>query len=150
MQVVNKVLREMAEEGKELTFSAFKYQLNSQNFAKGQSGPLNMRLRLLESFLDIDHDDFFSPWAPRRSNTNREKTTGNVAWEFKKGTLTIIDLSCPFVDENDACALFNICLGIFLERRDKGGRIIALDEAHKVCSTYPWVLPYSTLAGCRC
>jgi hypothetical protein len=95
-----------------------------------------MRLRLLESFLDIDKDDF-SHWAPRKSNTKREKTTGNDAWKFKEGTLTIIDLSCPFVDENDACALFNICLGIFLERRDKGGRIIALDEAHKVGTICP-------------
>jgi len=40
-------------------------------------------------------------------------------------------LSCPFVNGNDACALFTICLGLFLADRSQHGRVIALDEAHK-------------------
>jgi hypothetical protein len=31
-----------------------------------------------------------------------------------------------------ACALFDICTGIFLESNVENGRVIALDEAHKV------------------
>ena len=54
------------------------------------------------------------------------------AWKFEPGTLTIIDLSGPFVDESAACTLFSICLDLFLENRDRAGRIVALDEAHKV------------------
>ena len=42
------------------------------------------------------------------------------------------DLSCPFVDEKTACDLFEMCLTIFLETRGDVGRIVALDEAHKV------------------
>ena len=54
------------------------------------------------------------------------------AGSFDPGSLTIIDLSCPFVDESAACALFTICLELFLENRGDVGRVIALDEAHKV------------------
>lgn len=53
-------------------------------------------------------------------------------WSFEAGTLTIVDLSCPFIDESAACAMFDICLALFLEERAGVGRIIALDEAHKV------------------
>lgn len=89
-----------------------------------------MRLDLLESFLDT---------TPSGGWNSINKNSVSDVWQFKKGTLTIIDLSCPFVDENDACALFNICLGIFLENRNQAGRIIALDEAHKV-GRYPFGL----------
>ena len=53
-------------------------------------------------------------------------------WDFKAGELTIVDLSCPFIEEGAACALFNICLSLFLEGRQNVGRLVALDEAHKV------------------
>ena len=41
-------------------------------------------------------------------------------------------ISCPFVEEGAACALFNICLELFQEGREDIGRLVALDEAHKV------------------
>lgn len=47
----------------------------------------------------------------------------------------MVDLSCPCVTADGACALFNICLSIFLEQDIKTGRVIALDEAHKVSNT---------------
>jgi hypothetical protein len=50
----------------------------------------------------------------------------------KPGTLTIVDLSCPCVTSEGACALFNMCLSLFLEQKTNVGRIVALDEAHKV------------------
>lgn len=49
----------------------------------------------------------------------------------QSGQLTIIDLSCPCVTPEMACALFNICLSLFLQQPATMGRIIALDEAHK-------------------
>ena len=54
------------------------------------------------------------------------------AWQFPAGSLTIVDLSCPFIEESMACTLFGIALDIFLEQRSTTvGRIVALDEAHK-------------------
>lgn len=86
---------------------------------RGQDLPLKMRLQLLESFLILP---------------GKDKGIPKDTWKFNPGTLTIIDLSCPFVDADDACALFNICLSLFLENRHEGGRLVALDEAHKVRS----------------
>lgn len=63
----------------------------------------------------------------REAQTLKAKT-----WSFPPGSLTIVDLSCPFVDDSAACALFNICLELFLETRGNAGRVVALDEAHKV------------------
>ena len=47
------------------------------------------------------------------------------------GTLTIIDLSDPFVDASTACGFFNICLALFKKNRPSSGLVVALDEAHK-------------------
>ncbi|KAN0074166.1 hypothetical protein V8E54_008103 [Elaphomyces granulatus] len=125
MEVVMRILREMAKEATGQTginYASFKYRLNGENLMKGQNGPLKMRLQLLESFLDLP-------------GLRPAKETDSDLWDFKSGTLTIVDLSCPFVAENDACALFNICLSLFLERRHQGGRLVALDEAHKFLTT---------------
>jgi hypothetical protein len=116
-----KILRDLAREssgGPGLNYRAFRQRLDAVKLVGGQDAPLRMRLQLLESFLAL------------HGNNNVPKDT----WTFKPGTLTIVDLSCPFVAENDACALFNICLSLFLENRHEGGRLVALDEAHKVSS----------------
>ena len=65
-----------------------------------------------------------------------ERASRARAWNFEPGILTIVDLSCSFVDDNAACALFNICLELFLESRGSVGRIVVLDKAHKVRFSY--------------
>src|SRR5436190_4759224 len=106
----------MAEESqghRGLNFEEFKLRLLGERFVKGQQAPLQMRLRLLESFLEKE------PSTPYGKRPVSSKEPEDDVWDFKRGSLTIVDLSCPFVDESDACALFNICLGIFLEGRSK-------------------------------
>lgn len=105
-----------------------------EGFDSRQNGSLDMRLQLLESFLSLT------------GNTQKEKklkTNGGAPqqdiFKNKSGELTIVDLSDPFVDAPTACTLFDICLTLFLEGKieEEGqsiGRVIALDEAHKVCS----------------
>lgn len=46
-----------------------------------------------------------------------------------------MDLSDQFVNESDACALFSICLKLFMDGWQSNPRIIALDEAHKFLTT---------------
>ena len=104
-----------------LDYSAFKRKLDSQGFSRDQNGPLKLRLDLLESFMD----------QPTKARTI-SKGAAQDAWSFQKGSLTIVDLSCPFVDDSAACALFTICLALFLEDRGDVGRVVVLDEAHKV------------------
>ena len=125
MQTVLQTLRDMAREPKRLPgidYGAFKSRVLARPLTPSQLGPLELRLDLLESFLALP-----------KSNVKRMKTKGN-SWTPAGGKLVIVDLSCPFVDADTACALFGICLGIFLEQRMDIGRIIALDEAHKVYS----------------
>lgn len=104
----------------------FKKRIENQGFMDKQDAPLRMRLSLVESFLD---------GGPGPKLTNNQKKARAKLWDFEPGSLTIVDLSCPYVNENDACALFSICLSLALENRGTGGRIVALDEAHKVCLT---------------
>ncbi|KAK2739634.1 hypothetical protein FQN55_009370 [Onygenales sp. PD_40] len=133
MEVVTKVLREMAEQSqgrRGIDFQEFRSRLREARFTKDQNGPLEMRLQLLESFLQKPSTGMLGKYR----TTNPALPEENV-WDFPKGSLTIIDLSCPFVDENDACSLFNIGLSIFMERRSESGRIVALDEAHKFLTT---------------
>jgi hypothetical protein len=124
LEVLFQILRNMALEAQGrpgVDYSKFKDRLEAAGLTREQTGPLRLRLQLLESFLD--------------QKINKGKGANFPAsniWNFEQGSLTIVDLSDPFVNQNDACALFSICLTLFMESRGQGGRIVALDEAHKV------------------
>jgi len=123
MEVAYKILRDMAMESNGspgVNYSDFTSRLSRQGFSGQQNGPLKLRLQLLESFLAAKEQDTAS------------STLLDGVFQSSQGSLTIVDLSCPFVNENDACALFSICLSIFMEHRAGCGRIVAIDEAHKV------------------
>lgn len=125
MEVVTNILRDMAMEGSSkgvFSYTEFRRRLSLTKWVQGQMAPLEMRLQLLESFL--------KPSA--LTKTTRPAAAEEDIWDFEPGTLTIIDLSDPFVSSNDACSLFSICVSIFLEGRATCGRVLALDEAHKV------------------
>ena len=110
---ITKILREMASTSPNgFDYSQFKRRLQTSHLTRAQQGPLQQRLDLLESFLAADNS------AP--------------SWTFESGGVTIIDLSCPFVDANMACMLFNIGIRLYLESGLTNGKIIAIDEAHKV------------------
>jgi hypothetical protein len=143
-----------------LNYSEFLRRLHIEGFTDAQMGPLRLRLGLLESFLKASETSAPAPpptrpqfldthkgkkaareWDAKRQGeevTMRVKAWKGIEdfrsklWGFDPGTLTIVDLSCPFVDENAACALFAISLQLFLDSRSNVGGIIALDEAHKV------------------
>lgn len=93
-----------------------------------------MRLEVLESFFEPRSVASRGAFSDR----SKFKPVSEDIWTFPKGGLTIVDLSCPFVGPDDACVLFNICVSLFLKGRADAGRIIALDEAHKV----PYIFPF--------
>ena len=134
-QSVCRILRSMAMKNKHcegLNYQDFKDKLLPEKFNEAQRAMLYTRLQLLESFMFPRKG---IKWLNEEDAQEREKIKKAGIWDFKPGSLTIVDLSCPFVDESAACAMFNICLAIFLEDRLKASRIVALDEAHKVRST---------------
>jgi hypothetical protein len=113
MGQITRILRELAATSPaEFNYNAFKGALESCTLTWSQRIPLQQRLGLLESFLDLEDSA--------------------MDYNFEAGSLTIIDLSCPFVDANTACVLFDICMGLYLEFDPTIGKIIAMDEAHKV------------------
>lgn len=136
-------------------YDAFRKKVDAEAFTGQQMAPLKLRLDLLESFMDRPSKTEEGQQAPAFPDTkagrqarskwfvqkarerSMEKQSAERAWDFKPGTLTIVDLSCPFVDESSACALFSICLDLFLESRNNASRIVALDEAHKVEIAFP-------------
>lgn len=163
-KVVCNILRRMAIEsqgGPGFDYTVFKNRLLVEGFTEKQNGPLRLRLNLLESFMDIPPQEgsqtsSIKPiFPPTKQGLKAQKRweeaellkieealaksrTKPDIWSFKPGSLTIVDLSCPFIDEGAACVLFNICLALFLEDRSNASRIIALDEAHKVCVQTPF------------
>jgi hypothetical protein len=61
----------------------------------------------------------------------RDAIPSNNILHLEPGTLTIVDLSDPFVDAATVCILFQICLSIFSSTPPDHGLVVALDEAHK-------------------
>jgi len=134
---VKKILREMAiDTGRigDFSYQTFTKFLEKAGFSDGQKGPLEQRLNLLESFVDVKPRDTINnvegktKRSPNKRNPNRSSADPSVFTQ-KPGTLTIVDLTDPVVDEDSACALFDICLSIFTSQTTCG-KIIALDEAY--------------------
>jgi hypothetical protein len=85
------------------------------NFNAAQLTGLEQRMALLTSFMD-----------PSTMGLSRDRP------RFAPGQLTIIDLSDPFIDPASACGLFEIITRLFV-RADVGtGKVLVVDEAHKV------------------
>ena len=100
--------------GDHFTYRSFRSQLKDyeKDFSDTQLGPLKQRLVLLESFIAPD------------SQTDR----------FSEGQLTIIDLSDPFIDPSLAASLFEIVVRLFIRTDLATGKVLLVDEAHKVAS----------------
>ncbi|KAG5914687.1 hypothetical protein E4U42_000362 [Claviceps africana] len=159
--VLTRILKEMRiqqqQTGGGFNYRAFKQALASEKFSKDQNGPLMQRLETLESFMAREHvgpgpgsHGSYGIGSTRGRNGVAGESTA-TQWEGKPGQLTIVDLSCPCMTAESACALFNICLSLFLEQNTKTGRVVALDEAHKYMtdSTESQALTESLLATIR-
>jgi hypothetical protein len=114
MAQVTRVLREMAIEGRShFDYCDFRNRLKALKLDRSQTPFLHQRLDLLDSYLDIG---------------GKEKKEGY----FVETGVTILDLSCPFVDQGTACTLFGIAMNLFLGAHPSRGKMIVADEAHKV------------------
>ena len=84
MEYVCKVLRELAIVGSNYNavfdYQAFREMMDNSDLTQMQRSPLNMRLDLLQSFLDLN---------PKAESV----------WDFRPGVLNVVDLSDPFIDQ---------------------------------------------------
>ncbi|KAJ1325547.1 DNA double-strand break repair helicase HerA and related ATPase [Microdochium nivale] len=164
MHVVQRILRDMRVQQQQeslqlatagvvgapgrFNYAEFKRLIASENLQPQQSMCLYQRLDTLESFMVTEQTARRERLAQNMSTKGavgmkkKINHVGNVRkpgtdWQLKAGQLTIVDLSCPCITQEQACSLFNICLSLALEQRrsDEGapavGKVIALDEAHK-------------------
>lgn len=116
MAKVESILRDIAGKSKDgsLDYTKFKKALTLESFDATQTNMLEMRLNLLESFLDL------TDTAPQP--------------DYLPGEITIMDLSDAFISPSTACILFKLGLERFLQC-ETPGKLVVLDEAHKVCHT---------------
>ena len=117
MSDITRILREFARMGgRGINWKLFRTKLDRCDHNPAQKAMLNLRLGLLEEFLDKDNK-FAQP-------------------QFHSGEITIMDMSCPFVDPNTACVLFKLGLQRYLHS-DVPGKMVVLDEAHKYMLKVP-------------
>ncbi|KAH8592091.1 hypothetical protein B0O99DRAFT_518191 [Bisporella sp. PMI_857] len=131
---VNRILREMRiiqqETGGTFNYLEFKKEVEACEMTPAQLAPLKQRLDTLESFMPKSQTQAMPKFPSAKKQKPMNRASGND-WTIEPGTLTIVDLSCPCVTSESACALFNMCLSLFLEQKTDTGRVVALDEAHK-------------------
>ena len=128
MEVIQKILRQMAVsgQGRGFNYGEFLRLLDAANLSTDQQRPMRLSLDLLQSFMR---------WPPTKGDLKRK--TPKKLLDLQPGTLTIVDLSDPFIDDTTVCMLFDICLSIAKENRPKCGLVVALDEAHKYMNQSP-------------
>ena len=117
----------MRDLGEDFTFTQFKekIEIRKKSFNSSQKSGLEQRMALLESFLHSSGTGRFGSY---------NKVTSSL--RFGSGQLTIVDLSDRLIDHHIASALFDIVVRNF-ERADVGtGKVLLVDEAHKVTSTF--------------
>jgi hypothetical protein len=107
--------------GENFSFSGFETLLDERkrDFNPAQLAGLDQRMWLLKSFM-----------RPRTSFTTR-KSSPSVS-KFAGGQMTIVDLSDPFMDTTSACGIFEILVRLFVRSSVDSGKVLVVDEAHKV------------------
>jgi hypothetical protein len=110
------ILRDIGADN--FSYTKFKSGLDTvkKKFNPEQLSGLEQRMLLLESFLE-----------------KGSKRT-SVETRFKEGQLTIVDLTDPFIDAGHANALFEIITRLFERAVISTGKVLVVDEAHKVGS----------------
>lgn len=86
-------------------------------------------MELLESFLEK---------SPKKKDPDRASDASPT--RFAAGQLTIVDLSDPFIDPSSACGFFEILTRLFVRAPMNTGKVLVVDEAHKVQSFKHYIL----------
>ena len=137
VSVIHKILRQMNEAEVAFTFNSFQYKLRQaeSGFAANQKSMLNLRMDILQSFRHKPETRQIDPQTKAVVVGEGEPAEGCNVFKAEPGTLTVVDLTDPFVDASTACILFDICLGLFKQNGPTDGLAVALDEAHRYMDT---------------
>ena len=102
-------------------FTQFMEEVKEVCNIKGQSGPLDQRIALLESII---------------ADSEVNKDIVDESMDLSKAlnsdmNLIIVDLTDPLLSKEEANSLFQVVTEQFRSIPVKGGKLLALDEAHK-------------------
>lgn len=120
IEVIQQILRSMGNEP--FHYAKFKHAIEEKKraeFTKEQKRPLDLRIQLLEAML-------------LECQKGKSQSSGSIKAYFKRGEITIVDLTDPFINASAASALFDMALSLYLETEIPSGKLLVLDEAHKV------------------
>lgn len=146
LEVIQNMLRRLGRQDEKFSVVTFLDDLAAADFSTAQQQMLDQRLSILRTFSAATAEDILKQDNPSLAGKRlaRERQAQGLGLErdcitVENGTLTIVDLSDPFVDAGTACVLFDICLGVIIKthkeavtaNRISPGLIITLDEAHK-------------------
>ncbi len=101
----------MSETENEFSFSTFESILKDAELAGNQRNMLNLRLDILRSFKEKADPVQVDAWGIPKASTASLLPKGGNVFKTEPGTLTIVDLTDPFVDPTTACVLFDVCFG---------------------------------------
>jgi hypothetical protein len=98
---------------------------DAPKFSRDQLGPLELRIKLLESLIE-------------ESTENAHFPRYNVADVFSDGdSMVVVDLTDPMMSAPEANSIFQVLLSKFITTDlPNRGKMIVLDEAHKYISPY--------------
>jgi len=95
-------------------------QIREACSVKGQSGPLDQRLALLETLV-----------RESRVNADIAGDGADLAAAVAPGTLVVADMTDPLLSSAEANGIFQVLVEQFRALPVRGGKFLALDEAHK-------------------
>ena len=112
------LLRKLQKKNTFPTFKSFKDQLSQLDLTSGQTAPLSLRIRLVESLL-------------AESEENEDLEQVNLEDVCAEGSVVICDLTDPMMTSSEARGIFEVLLEKFKVLPMKCGKLIVFDEAHK-------------------
>lgn len=122
VSVMLDLLRKYQREDKVPVFADFLGEVQRECNLKAQSGPLEQRLKLLESVV-------------RESDKNKDLAAEHIDLGdlMAGGTLVVADLTDPLLSADEANGIFQVLLEQFRKKqlKDNVGKVVAFDEAHK-------------------
>lgn len=101
-------------------FKDFMELVKTKCGVKGQSGPLDQRLQLLQSII-FESDD----------NIPLRDFHRNMEGLLEGGVLVVADLTDPMLSADEANGIFQVLLEQFRKKPMQCGKVLACDEAHK-------------------
>jgi len=130
MSSILDLLRKYQKAGKLPSYKEFKAEVENQGFNTMQTGPLQQRLCMLESFI-ADSDENLKVFKSTFAETH-PRDISHLFADSNHNQMIVVDLTDPLLTGSEANAIFQVVLSKFLSTPRKiSNKMVVFDEAHK-------------------